>query len=54
MLRIESLKDTNIKLPCGLLIRWPNGEVDVLGVHVPEKLSYLATINFDRKLSKID
>jgi hypothetical protein len=47
ILRIVSLKDTNFKFPCGLPIKLADGEVDVLGVHIPENLSDLATIDID-------
>jgi hypothetical protein len=34
--------------------QWAYGEDDLLGVHIPEMSNDLATINFDRKCSKID
>lgn len=45
ILRIGSLKDTNFKLRCGLLITWVDGAVDVLHVHIPEKLNDLAPVS---------
>lgn len=52
ILWIRSLKDPNIKLLCGLPFKCPAGAVDVLGVHIPEKLMILQLLilieNFEK------
>ena len=54
MLRIASLKNTVFTLPCSLPIKWADGEVDILDIHISKNTNELTTINFNRKLAKID
>ena len=54
VLRIGSLKGTNFSLKCALPIKWSDGPVDVLGIHIPQNTSEIMTVNFHNKLKKID
>ena len=40
--------------PCSLPIKWPDVEVDILDIHISKNNNELITINFNRKLAKID
>ena len=37
-------------LPCSLPIKWADGEVDILGIHITKYINELSTMNFNRKL----
>ena len=52
ILRIGSLKNTTFTLPWSLLIKWADGELDILGIHITKYISKLSTMNFNRKLVK--
>ena len=54
ILRIGSLKNTIFTLPCSLPIKWSDGDVDILGIHIPKEINDLTSIHFNRKLAKID
>jgi len=54
IIRIGSLTDSNFFLPSSLPLLWTDGPVDILGIHIPKKLSDIVNINFDRKERKID
>jgi hypothetical protein len=41
-------------LPCSLPIKWADGEVDKLGIHITKYINEVSTMNFNRKLVKID
>ena len=47
ILRIVSLKIYT--LPCSLPIKWADGEVDMLGIHITKDINKLSTMNFNRK-----
>jgi hypothetical protein len=53
-LRIGSLKKTTFTLPCSLPIKWADGEVDILGYSYHKYINKLSTLNFNRKLVKIN
>jgi hypothetical protein len=48
------LKNTTFTLPCSLPIKWADGEVEILGIHITKHINKLSTMNFNRKLVKID
>jgi hypothetical protein len=52
ILRIGSQK--TFTLPCSLPIKWPDGDVNILGVHILKERNDLTPIHFNRKLAKID
>jgi hypothetical protein len=54
MLRIGSQKNTTVTLSCSLPIKWSDGEVNILGIHILKERSDLTTIPFNRTLAKID
>ena len=54
ILYFESLKNTTLTLPCSLPIKWADGEVDILGIHITKDITKLSTMNFNRQLVKID
>jgi hypothetical protein len=54
ILRIGSLKNTTFTLSCSLHIKRADGEVDILGIHITKDINKLSTMNFNRKLVKID
>ena len=54
ILRLGSLKNTDLSLSCKLPIKWTDGPVNVLGIQIPENMNELSTINFDNKLSKVE
>lgn len=41
-------------LPCSLPIKWPDGEVDILDIHILKDINSFTTIKFNWKLAKID
>ena len=43
-----------IKRPCSLPIKWADGAVDILGIHISKNINQLITINFNRKFAKTD
>lgn len=54
LLRIGSLKGTHFTLPCSLPIRWTDGPVDVLGIHIPKNMNDLTNININNRINKVD
>ena len=50
ILRIGSLKNTTSTLPCSLPIKWDDGEVDILCIHITKDRNKLSTMSFNRKL----
>ena len=41
-----SLKNTLFTLPCSLPIKWADGEVDILGIHISKKYKLTYHISF--------
>lgn len=54
VMRIGSLRGTDFGLQCQAPVKWCNGSVDVLGIHIPDNPKDLVKINYDRKLEKIE
>jgi hypothetical protein len=54
ILSIGSLKNITFTLLCSLSIKWADGEVDILGIHITKYINKLSTMNLIRKLVKID
>ena len=46
-------KNNTFTLPCSLPIKWADGEVDILGIHITKYINKLSSLNFNRK-HKID
>lgn len=38
ILRIGALKHTNFMLNCSVPVKWCNGRLDILGIHLPENV----------------
>lgn len=53
LLRIGPLKGTHFTVPCSLPIRWTDGPVDVLGIHIPKNMNDLTNINFRNRINKV-
>lgn len=53
-LRIGYLKCSNFQLPCSVPIKWTDGPISVLGVHIPKNIKHLANENYENRLEKID
>jgi hypothetical protein len=47
ILHIRSLKNTTFTLPCSLPIKWADGEVDILCIHITKDKNNLSTMNFN-------
>ena len=48
------IKNTTLTLPCSLPIKRADSEVDILRIRITKYINKLATMNFNRKLVKID
>lgn len=44
IMRIGPLRRTDFKIQCTAPVKWRNGSVDVLGIHIPDNLKDLAKI----------
>lgn len=53
ILKLGPLKNTDFSLQCDLPIKWIDGLINVLGIHIPENMNEISTLNFNNKLSKI-
>ena len=42
ILRIGSLKTTTFTLPCSLPIKWADGKVEILGIHITKYINKLS------------
>ena len=47
-------KNITSTLPCSLPIKWADGEVDILVINITKYINDLSTMNFNRKLVKLD
>ena len=47
ILHFGSLKNTTFTLACSLPIKWADGEVDILGIHITKDINKLSTMNFN-------
>ena len=54
VLRIGSLKGTPFSIPSPLPLKWSDGPVDVLGIHIPVNFKEIMAVNFYNKLRKVD
>lgn len=54
VLHIESLRGSNFEFCCDLPVKWSDGPIDVLGIHVPRNMEHITIENFERKLLKSD
>ncbi len=50
IMRIGSLRETDFGLQCQAPVKWCDGSVDVLGIHIPDNRKELVKINYERKL----
>lgn len=53
ILRLGHLKGSNYHLPCDLPVECVDGAVNILGIHIPQNIGEISTINYKIKLSKI-
>lgn len=54
IMRIGTLRGTDFSLQCPAPVKWSNGAIDVLGIHIPENPKDLVKINYERKIEKIE
>lgn len=54
ILRIGTLKDTNFILNSSVPVKWINGDVNLLGIHLPDNFKEIVKFNYERGMEKAD
>lgn len=54
ILRIGTLKDTNFILNSSVPVKWINGDVNLLGIHLPDNFKEIVKFNYERRMEKAD
>lgn len=54
ILSIGTLKDTNFILNSSVPVKWINGDVNLLGIHLPDNFKEIVKFNYERRMEKAD
>lgn len=54
IMRLGTLKHTKYTLPCQIPVKWKDGAIDVLGIHIPDNIKITSTVNFNIKLKRLN